>query len=53
MNCDKSNAYRILVGKSEGKRTVGINRHKWEYNIKMDLRDILFSLRVGASGGLL
>jgi hypothetical protein len=30
------NAYRILVGKSEGKRPLGRPRHKWEYNIKID-----------------
>jgi hypothetical protein len=34
----KRNAYRILVGKSEGKRPLGRPRRKWEYNIKMDLR---------------
>jgi hypothetical protein len=29
--------YRILVGKPEGERTIGIPMHKWEDNIKMDL----------------
>jgi hypothetical protein len=28
------------VGKSEGKRTLGRPRHRWESNIKMDLREI-------------
>jgi hypothetical protein len=37
---EKRNAYRILVGKPEGKRPLGRPRHKWEYNIKMDLRGI-------------
>jgi hypothetical protein len=37
---DKNNAYRILVGKPEGKRPLGRPRHRWEDNIKMDLRDI-------------
>jgi hypothetical protein len=32
----KSNAYRILVGKPEGKRA----RRRWADNIKMDLREI-------------
>jgi hypothetical protein len=32
--------YRVLVGKSKGKRPVGRPRHKWEDNIKMDLREI-------------
>jgi hypothetical protein len=36
----KKNAYRILVGKPEGKRQVGRPRHRWEDNIKMDIREI-------------
>jgi hypothetical protein len=32
------NAYRILVGKLEGKRPLGRPRHKWVYNIKIYLR---------------
>jgi hypothetical protein len=32
--------YRILVGKSEGKRPLGRPRHIWEDNIKMDLQDV-------------
>jgi hypothetical protein len=35
----KRNAYRILVGKSEGKRPLGRPRHSWMYN-NMDLRKI-------------
>jgi hypothetical protein len=50
-------AYRILVGKPEGKRP----RHRWEDNIKMDLQAMdggwawtgLFCLRIGIGGGLL
>jgi hypothetical protein len=34
------NAYRILVGKSEGKRPLGRPRRRWVSNIKMDLREI-------------
>ncbi|PNF21716.1 hypothetical protein B7P43_G10362, partial [Cryptotermes secundus] len=34
------NAYRILVGKPEGKRPLGRPRSRWEDNIKMDLREI-------------
>jgi hypothetical protein len=33
-------AYKILVGKPEGKRPLGTPRHKWEDNIKMNLREI-------------
>jgi hypothetical protein len=36
----KSNAYRILVGKSEGKRPLGRPRRRWVDNIKLDLREI-------------
>jgi hypothetical protein len=34
------NAYRILVGKPEGKRPLGRPKHRWMGNIKMDLREI-------------
>jgi hypothetical protein len=37
---EKRNAYRILVGKSEGKRRLGRRRRRWANNIKMDLREI-------------
>jgi hypothetical protein len=33
-------AYRILVRKPEGKRKLGRRRHKWEHNIKMDIREM-------------
>jgi hypothetical protein len=36
----KRNAYRILVGKPEGKRPLGRSRRRWMDNIKMDLREI-------------
>jgi hypothetical protein len=32
--------YRLLVGRSEGKRPLGRPRRKWEDNIKMDLTEI-------------
>jgi hypothetical protein len=53
---EKMNAYRILVGKPEGKRC------RWVDNIKMDFREIgwdgvvwigLIWLRIGTSEGLL
>jgi len=31
---------RVLVGKPEGKRPLGRPRHRWEDNIKMDLREV-------------
>jgi hypothetical protein len=36
----KRNAYRILVGKPEGKRPLGRHRRRWEDNIRMDLEEI-------------
>jgi hypothetical protein len=33
-------AYRVLVGRPEGKRPLGRPRCRWEDNIKMDLREI-------------
>jgi hypothetical protein len=33
-------AYRVLVGSPEGKRPLGIPRHRREGNIKMDLGEI-------------
>ena len=32
--------YRVLVGKPEGKRPLRRPRHRWEYNIKMDLQGV-------------
>jgi hypothetical protein len=34
------NAYKILVGKPEGKRPFGRPRRSWENNVKMDLKEI-------------
>jgi hypothetical protein len=37
---EKRNAYRILVGKPEGKRPLGRTRRRWVDNIKINLREI-------------
>jgi hypothetical protein len=39
-NGEKRNAYRLLVGKPEGKRPLGRPRRRWVDNIKMDLGEI-------------
>jgi hypothetical protein len=31
---------RVLVGKPEGKRPLGIPRRRWEDNIKIDLQEV-------------
>jgi len=33
------NTYRILLGKLEGKRSLGRNRRRWKDNVRMDLRE--------------
>jgi hypothetical protein len=38
-NGKNRNAYRMLFGKSEGKRLLGRLRSRWMDNIKMDLRE--------------
>jgi hypothetical protein len=35
----KRNAYRILVGKAEGKRRLGRPRSRCDNTVQMDLRD--------------
>ena len=32
--------HKVLVGKPEGKRPLGRPRHRWEDNIKMDLKEV-------------
>jgi hypothetical protein len=37
---ERRGAYRILVGKPEGKRPLGSPRCRWEDNIKVDLQEV-------------
>jgi hypothetical protein len=37
---EKSDTYRILVGRPEGRRPLGRPRHRWEDNIKMDFEEV-------------
>ena len=37
---ERRGAYRLLVGKPEGKRPLGRPSHRWEDNIKMDLQEV-------------
>jgi hypothetical protein len=34
---ERRGVYGVLVGKPEGKRSLGICRRRWEDNIKLDL----------------
>jgi hypothetical protein len=36
---ERRHSYRILVGKPEGKRTLGSLRRRWVDNIEKDLRE--------------
>jgi hypothetical protein len=40
MGEEMNSAYKTLVEKPEGKRTLVRPRHRWEDNIKLDLREI-------------
>jgi hypothetical protein len=53
-------AYRILVGKPEGKSPFGIPSRRWEDNTKMDLQEVgmgawtgLLGFRIGTDDGTL
>jgi hypothetical protein len=37
---EKKGAYRVLVGKPEGKRLLVRPKSRWEDNIKVDLQDV-------------
>ena len=37
---ERRGVYRVLVGKTEGKRPLGRPRSRWEDNIKMDLQEV-------------
>jgi hypothetical protein len=37
---ERRGAYRVLVGKTEGRRPLERPRCRWEDNIKMDLREV-------------
>jgi hypothetical protein len=40
---EKRNACRLLVRKPEGKRPLGKPRHRWMYNIRMDLGEMAWT----------
>jgi hypothetical protein len=37
---EERGVYRVLVGKSEGKRPLGRPRRRWEHNTRMDLQEV-------------
>jgi hypothetical protein len=57
---ERRGAYRVLVGRPEGKRPFGRSRSKWDDNIKTNLQEMgwetwtgLFWLWIRTGGGLL
>jgi hypothetical protein len=45
------NAFEILTGKSEGNKSLGRPRHRWEDNIRIDLnRNRVLSCGLDSSG---
>ena len=55
------NAYKVLVGRPEGKRPIGTTRRRWKDNIKMDLKEVGWVmlgagwtlLKIGTNDGLM
>jgi len=37
---ERRDVYKVLVGKSEGKRLLGRPRRRWEDNVMMDLHEV-------------
>jgi len=57
---EKKSAYKILVGKPDGRSLLGRPRHRWEDNIRSGLREIRWKMWNGCNwlkteirGGLL
>jgi alpha-galactosidase len=55
---EERGVHRVLVGKPEGKRSLGRPRSRWEDNIKMDVQEVVEVvgtgwswLRIGTGGG--
>ena len=38
-------AFKILTGKPTGNRSIGRPRHRWEDNIRMDIKEISINMR--------
>jgi hypothetical protein len=47
---ERRGVYRILVGKSEGKRPIGRPRRRWEDNIKMELQEVEWGYEMVRAG---
>jgi hypothetical protein len=51
---EKRNAYRLLMGKPEGRRPLGRPRRRWLNSIRIDVVEVgLVWLRIGTGGEVL
>jgi hypothetical protein len=58
---EERKVYKVLVGKPEGRRSLGRPKRRWEDGVRMDLREIGLGgvwigfdrLKTGTGGGLL
>jgi len=41
---ERRDVYRVLVGKTEGKRPLGRPRHRWEDNMKVGLQEVAYGV---------
>jgi hypothetical protein len=46
----KRSVYKVLVGKPEEKTLLGRHKHRWEYNVKIHLKDVIGECGVDSSG---
>jgi len=37
---ERTDGYKLSVGRAEGKRPLGRPKHRWEDNIKVDLQEV-------------
>jgi hypothetical protein len=47
---EERQVYKLLVGKPEGKKPLGKQRHRWQDGIRMDLREIGWRCGLGSTG---
>jgi hypothetical protein len=47
---EERKVYKVLVGKPEGKRPLGRPRHRWENEVRMDLREWLGGCGLDSTG---
>jgi hypothetical protein len=46
----RDDTYKVLIAKLERQRPLGRSRHRWEYNIKMDLKNRVAEYGLDSNG---